>query len=153
MLAALHEQLYSTDEGDRVDLARYVKKVTGFIAKTRPSHVEIRAESDTVHVSSQQAASIGIILNEFATNSFKHAFPEDRPGLVSFTIRRLTAAGEVELVCEDDGIGMNGKTSVAAGGLGMKIAEAVSTQVGGVLSLGNGAQGVRLSLRFSVAGT
>lgn len=149
-LAALHEQLYSTDEDDRIDLARYVRKVAGFISRTRPGHVEVVAESDSVSVSSQQAASIGVIINEFAANSFKHAFPQGRNGRVAFTIRHLEEENQVHLLCEDDGVGMPAPEAAATPGLGMKIAQAVGAQVGGIVTMGGGVAGARLCLRFPV---
>ena len=147
-LAALHEQLYSTDDGDRIDLASYVKKIAGYIARSGPDNVEVTAVCDTILVSSQHAASIGIVLNEFATNSFKHAFPENRAGLISFTVRN---GDMIHLICKDDGVGMDGTVEKVTSGLGMKIIEAVTTQVGGILNFDKCSEGVQLSAFFPVA--
>lgn len=151
-LAALHEQLYSTDEDDQIDLARYVRKVVGFISRTRPEAIEVEVSSDSVKVSSQQASSIGIIINEFATNSFKHAFRGRQQGRVTFTIQHLAEEDQICLTCEDDGVGLR-PSDAGTSGLGMKIAGAVGAQLGGTITVGGGASGgARLCLRFPTAG-
>jgi len=52
-----------------------------------------------------RAVPCGLVLNELITNSLKHAFPNGGPGLINIMARPMEE-GEVEMIIEDDGVGM-----------------------------------------------
>jgi two-component sensor histidine kinase len=133
-VSMLHEQLYKTEAGSKIDLGEYVRNVGNFLSDVAPGHVAVETDVQPVIVSSQQAASVGILLNELATNAFKHAFPEDRQGTVRLSLKRLED-GLVSVECTDNGVGLEEGTAKPNGGLGMKIAEAITRQLGGSLAI------------------
>ena len=51
------------------------------------------------------AVPCGMILNELISNALKHAFPEDRTGVVRIGLRRRPD-GATELRVEDNGVGL-----------------------------------------------
>ncbi len=146
-VSALHEQLYKTDAGARIDLSRYVSNLAGFLQSSAPDGVKLVVEADPVVVSSERAGSIGILVNEFVTNAFKHAFPDGRSGTLLCRVERLED-GLIRMSCSDDGIGRSQRAKVGDAGLGMRIAEAVSQQVGGTLEITPSRQGMTASVTF-----
>ena len=52
-----------------------------------------------------RAVPFGLLVNELATNSIKHAFPNGGAGEIRVSLRQA-ADGEVELQVTDNGIGM-----------------------------------------------
>lgn len=149
-VSMLHELLYRTDAGSRIDLGQYFENVGGFLRQVAPEHVAVEIDTEPVAVSSTQAASVGILLNEFASNSFKHAFPDGRVGAVRFSLKRLQD-GLVCVECADNGIGLPREPATVNPGLGLKIAEAVSVQLGSDLDIIPTEGGVTARIVFSAA--
>ncbi|WP_102109886.1 sensor histidine kinase [Oceaniglobus roseus] len=147
-VAALHEQLYRTDAGGRIDLARYLEIVAGSMEGVRPAHVTLATDIAPVTLDSRQAAAVAVMLNEFAQNSFRHAFPEGRSGTVTI-LGRTAEEGQYRLTLMDDGIGfVPGDTR--PGGLGLRVIEASAQQLDGTLLHDDADGGVRLELVFPV---
>lgn len=131
MVAALHEQLYKTSASREMNLGAFVEKVGKILEGAGPGNVDITATCDRVMVTPEQASAVGVILNEFASNSIKHAFPEGIGGAIRFD-GRLVRDGETEkLVLEmsDDGIGMGAVSHTT--GIGLAVIEASVAQLGG----------------------
>lgn len=147
-VSMLHEQLYKTEAGSRIDLGEYVRNVGKFLEDVAPGHVSVKTDVEPVAVSSQQAASVGILLNELAANAFKHAFPEGQRGTVRFSLRRRED-DLISVQCTDNGVGF--AEPKVNGGLGMKIAEAISNQLGGRLNIDQSKDGVTAGIVFAAA--
>jgi two-component sensor histidine kinase len=107
-LRLVHDKLYSAGDVDRVDLAP------------------------------ETAIPLGLIVNEFVTNSMKYAF-EDRPGLVGL---ELVTNGEspATLTLWDDGKGF---AKLPSGGTGMRLISGLLSQLH-TKGQWRGEQGVRL---------
>jgi two-component sensor histidine kinase len=149
-VSMLHEQLYKTEAGSQIDLGEYVRNIGKFLEDVAPGHVTVEADVDAVTVGSQQAAAVGILLNELATNAFKHAFPEEKPGTVRFSLKRRED-GLISVECSDNGVGLTGDPAKLNGGLGMKIAEAMSSQLGGRLDIDQSKGGLKAGVVFAPA--
>jgi two-component sensor histidine kinase len=52
------------------------------------------------------AISLGLIINELLTNSFKHAFPNLEAGLIEVIFHRSSVDQKLHLIIQDDGIGI-----------------------------------------------
>lgn len=144
-VATLHEQLYQTDAGGQIILADYLTNVAKFLRATAPQNVELMVTSEPVTTSSKQAALIGTLFNEFAANSIKHAFPEDRTGTIAISVT-ATGDGSFALVMRDDGIGF--PVAAPPHGLGMTILSTVGQQLGYDIDIGPATDGVRMALTF-----
>lgn len=148
-VSMLHELLYRTDVASKIDLAQYVENIADFLRGVTPDNITIETDVRSVMVGSKQATCVGILLNEFAANSIKHAFPNGQPGRVRFALRRLDD-GLVAVDCADNGIGLTEDARLGSG-LGMKIAEAVSGQLGTKLDISATSGGVTAKLVFDPA--
>ena len=126
-VAKLHNRLRSDGQQGVVDIRDYLDDLCGDLRQTfgefRP--VTVRLEADRAVVRTAVAAPIGLMVNELVTNAFKHAFPDNRPGVIEVTFRR--AAPGFVLTVHDDGIGR----SDAKDGLGSRLIRLLAQQVGG----------------------
>ncbi|HBZ45518.1 MAG TPA: hypothetical protein DEO85_16045 [Maritimibacter sp.] len=144
MVAALHEQLCQSSDGVEVDLTAFLTQTGRILEGTSPAHIKVEMDIAPVRLSADQASALGVILNEFASNSFKHAFPNERPGVVKFT-SRVESDGSLVLDLEDDGVGM--PETVTSKGIGLAVIEASVQQLGGDWSLPtNNSPGTRARL-------
>lgn len=146
-VAMLHEELYRTDAGPVIDLGRYVGNLGRHFTEIAPEKVTVEIECHPVKVSSNQAAAVGTLVNEFVANSFKHAFPDGRAGTVRVTVGNAPN-NKIKIACSDSGVGLPDTSERSLGGLGMQIAGVISAELQGELVVDSGAEGLTISLEF-----
>ncbi|WP_276718078.1 sensor histidine kinase [Pseudooceanicola nitratireducens] len=147
-VALLHQQLYAAHNAGRVDMRAFLPRVAQLLQGSMPDHIRIETQVDDLWLSATRAAAVGVIINEFAANVAKHAYPDGRQGRVTLA---LTALGEdrVQLICKDDGVGMPDKAP-AASGLGLRIIEASAQQLGGHAEMKGGPGGTSITIEMPV---
>tara|TARA_R110002126_G_scaffold240444_3_gene383751 strand:+ start:3818 stop:5014 length:1197 start_codon:yes stop_codon:yes gene_type:complete len=145
-VASLHEQLYRAEQSETINLNHFGTSVCRLIGGSAPPNVRIESSWPLVDVDADVAAALGVILNEFAANAFKHAFPDGRDGVVRCHVQ-TEVDGRCELELSDNGVGLPGGVT-AQQGLGMQVIEASARQLGGTFSLESGPSGTRITLDF-----
>ena len=143
-VAALNSELYRSESVEQIALQPFLETVVSLISDGGPDNVKLGLKVDDVSVTSAAAGSIAIIVNEFATNSFKHAFPDGQTGTIEFTGRQIRP-GQFQLVCADDGIGVDQEAT--DNGLGMTIISSAVDQLDGRMERRAGT-GYVLDIRF-----
>jgi len=84
------------------------------------------------------AVPCGLVINELASNAFKHAFPGKRQGTLQVGVKR-TAEDTCELTVSDDGIGISEELDPArATSLGLRLVSLLTRQLRGQLVLERG---------------
>ena len=130
VIARAQDRLSGDKDGGVVELSGYLeglcRTLGDMLRDVRPIAVVVNSEK--VDVSSSDAVSIGLIVNELVTNAFKYAFPEDRGGTVRVSLAQQLNG--IELVVEDDGIGC---PSEPTQGLGSRIVRLLAAQMQGSL--------------------
>lgn len=128
-VAETHRHLDGSLAGE-VNLGEYLAELVDRLGETlrgvRP--IAVRLDADPVQLAGEEAAQIGLIVNELITNAFKYAFPDDRGGSVAASFRR--EGGGYRLVVADDGVGC---PQDATEGLGLRITRLLVQQLGGTL--------------------
>ncbi|MFD1341819.1 histidine kinase dimerization/phosphoacceptor domain -containing protein [Litorisediminicola beolgyonensis] len=147
-IAQLHRELYQTSEFDMVRLDTYLHRILDLMRGSLKGNVAIDAEIASVRVDSRKAATLAMIVSEFAANANKHAFPDGRDGVITIRVA-CDDDGTLRLECSDNGIG-DQATQLDAGNdvssIGMRLIESAAEQIGGQVEIGAGATGYRLSL-------
>lgn len=121
-VATLHSLLYKSEPGSRVDLAVYATAICTHLAAVSPNGVIVTVQTKLAWVSSRQAVAAGTLINEFVSNSFKHAFPHQRSGRVTVSIV-CNNDGIIRVICRDNGVGLPDDFTASEGTMGLKIAE------------------------------
>ena len=128
----VHELLHSYGVADRaVDLAEVIQTLAGALRATFPDRVSLHVVADRVMVESQLAIPIALLVNEAATNAFKHAYPEGQPGEIF--VRVASMAGGLRIGIQDDGVGFS--SEVREGALGFTLMRTLADQLGGHLAV------------------
>ena len=68
-------------------------------------HIFFNEDIDQIILDVDEATIIGQITSEMLSNASKHAFPDDRSGTVTISLKKLDGE-DVELIIADDGIGL-----------------------------------------------
>ena len=145
-LRLLHDKLYLAGDVDRVDLGAYLADVAGTLLRFHAEAdrgIRLVLELRRMIVVPEQAAPLGLIVNEFITNSLKYAFP----GAAGAIGLRLEPArgGEVRVTLWDDGVGLPADRSR---GTGMRLVEGLARQLSARTDWAAGGGGTRLTLLF-----
>lgn len=146
-LRLVHEQLYVAGTTERIGLRPFLTALAGNLCRLHGGEGKVHLETDLedVELSPDLAVPLGLIVNEFVTNSLKHAF-DGRGG----TIR---LAGEVadddrlRLLMRDDGKGLpRGDVEPSGTGTGMKLIRGLAGQINAETQWSTGGGGTGLSL-------
>ncbi len=148
-IALVHEKLYSSTEPSLVNLGAYTESLVDNLKRswTHSDAVTINLKTDSVILSADQAVSVGLILNELISNTFKHAFPDGRPGEINVELRDL---GEKQYLIrvQDNGAGLPADLNIEqTKTLGLQLVNGLAKQLKGSLSLCRD-EGTTFELRF-----
>ncbi|TDH63366.1 GAF domain-containing protein [Dankookia rubra] len=152
-LRLLHDKLYLAGDVDRVDLGAYLGELAGTLLRfhAEDEHgIRLVLEMRRIIVPPEQAAPLGLIVNEFITNSLKYAFdaaPRGGEGTRGTIGLRLepTRGGELRVILCDNGRGLPEERS---GGTGMRLVEGLARQLSARLDWSPAGRGTRLTLQF-----
>ena len=104
--------------------------------------VECHAERHDLPLAA--AAPLGLIINELVTNSFKYAFPDQRPGLIIVSFAREN--DHYHLRVEDNGVGMSG--GIKGSGVGLHLLHGISRAIKGEIDIRSTSKGTSASVKF-----
>jgi len=108
--------------------------------------VSIVVTAEPVSIRTEHAVTLGLIVNELATNAVKYAFSDGR-GRIDIGLRRIDDG--VVLTVSDDGIGLSGSAAgKPSSGLGSRFVEAFVRQLGGTMATAAGGPGTTFTVRL-----
>jgi PAS domain S-box-containing protein len=147
-LGQLYSKLSKANTVEAVDAATYLdelcRDLIASVHKEGGTTIVLKTDIESELLPTDQAITIGLMVNELVTNAVKYAFPGDTEGTVLVTLKR--APGELRLTVADNGQGNDPQR--ADSGLGGRLVEGFAQQLGGQLKRKSGNKGtsVRLTL-------
>jgi PAS domain S-box-containing protein len=116
-IAAIHEQLYASQDLSNIEFGPYVRRlVRGLFGLygVNGDRIDLRLDAADIVLKVEQAIPLGLIINELVINALKHAFPQNRPGVITLSLTDTPANAEgksvpeglVRLRVEDNGVGL-----------------------------------------------
>jgi two-component sensor histidine kinase len=155
----VHRRLYTSDEVGSIEIDKYLIAMAeeleaGVLAADQGHRIIVTAIP--LRISTDQAVSVGVIVNELITNALKYAFPPGHQGLggKGGTIRiglELSDSARAILTVEDDGIGYPEDATPKGTGLGTLIIGAMAKTLQGVVERQPAKIGSRTVLSFPPA--
>lgn len=138
---------HDADHSGTVNMQTYVDGLCSALAASLTADRRIRLDCDAapVPLPRDRAIAIGLIINEVATNSAKHAFPSDGGGTI--TVRFAGGKGGYEMTVGDDGKGMS--ETPRPGSLGLKLIDGLVKQAHGHMEVDTGAEGTTFRFDFA----
>ncbi|GAC1335257.1 MAG: hypothetical protein NVSMB26_19410 [Beijerinckiaceae bacterium] len=145
-MARVHDLLSKSESSQRVDVANYVTDLCEALRPITENDdricLEVKAETGIL-VDADTAFSLGIVLTELITNAVKYAFPAPRSGTILAQAQR-NRSGWVELLIQDDGIGMS---HLREGSLGYGLLRSLVQKIRGEIDIRSGA-GLTVTISF-----
>jgi len=135
-MALVHSFLYSSTSFSAISFSDYVEELVANLAgsySTESRNIEVETQVAEMSIGIGQAVAYALIVTELATNAFKHAFPDDRGGMVRIGFSPA-GDGYYHLEVSDDGVGFDPQlVQGGSGSLGMTLVEALVEQLDGSL--------------------
>ncbi len=111
--------------------------------------IEILMEAQALLIDPDKAVSVGLIVNELATNAVKHAFPSGG-GRIYLSFDRRD--DDVLLIVRDDGVGHDqARNSGVRSGLGSRYVEAFVKQLGATMARALGTSGTTMTVKLPLS--
>ncbi len=133
MMAAVYEKLYQSENFASIDIKEYLADVLNKIYQTSGISHRVSLKLNVKHVvlGLDDATPVSLIINELFTNSVKHAFPEDRKGIIEINFSLLDK--EIfQLIYRDNGVGLADDIDFeTAETLGLNLIKNLSKQIEG----------------------
>jgi PAS domain S-box-containing protein len=135
-MAIIHEQVLQSGEYAYIDCLSYVNNIlTSIRNSVAPNNKDITLKIDIqpgINIGLDQAVSLGLIINELVSNSFKHAFQDCEKGEVSISCRR--SEDQVQLSIQDNGVGMRDQVDMDnPSSLGLQLVKLLVEQLDGTI--------------------
>lgn len=129
-MMVLYDKLYRSTDERAISIKEYlpplIDEITGVFMKVKP--VKIKTELADIILKADILSSLGIMINEFITNSMKYAFNECSEGLIRVTA--LKVEDKVRITFEDNGPGISESiTFENSDGFGMQLIKIMTKQM------------------------
>jgi two-component system, sensor histidine kinase PdtaS len=144
-MVAVHEQIYRNDQFGLVDASAYIPAIIGKLVESYGREVKVNYDLEAIEVDREHALPLGLVTNEVVSNAIKYAFPDNRDGTLTVTLKKTEDGGTGILTIHDDGIGFDPETS--AKGTGSKLISGLVAQIQGETGY-HFEQGTRFEMRF-----
>lgn len=153
-MALVHEKLYQSEDLAQTELGTYTKNLMKELFQAHgevSSKIRLNMQLEPVRLPVDRAIPCGLILNELATNSLKHAFIGRQEGLIEICLTCIDNRS-VRLVFQDDGKGFpSGFDWHATESLGLRLVRMLSEQLRADLRHRNGS-GTTFEICFDIHG-
>jgi two-component sensor histidine kinase/ligand-binding sensor domain-containing protein len=138
-MAAIHEQLYHSDNLAAIDFQFYIENLVHQLLRTfSSSGIRTDVACKGVFLEIGVAIPCGLIVNELVTNALKYAFPGGTSGHIEVRMEG-GANGMRSLTVKDDGIGLSAPIDPEKSTtLGLRLVSLLGHQLGGGITLSSG---------------
>lgn len=145
----IHQQLYVNKDITNLNLKKYIENLSTNIENSFSNKsIEIKQHIDkNLQIDASKSFPIGLIVNEFITNSFKYAFENSGTGCIEIAISDDKSNYYVSL--KDNGKGFSNDFNLnEISTFGIRIMKLLTDQLNGTFQLTN-ENGVNLNIQFS----
>lgn len=148
-IALIHETLYQVKDYASIPFDEYARGLAASIfdvAGVQRSKIDLHLDVEQLFLDVDRAIPCGLVLNELISNSLKHAFPDDRNGVVEVQLR--TQDDSILLAVKDDGVGVSPEHGLARRtSLGLQLVKTLVSQLHGELTVRRD-HGCEFQIRF-----
>ncbi len=148
-ISSLHAELHEIGGNERVDLRSLFGRIETDLSALLPEGVTLGITVGDDGVSPKLANALVLIVNEFVSNSTKHAFASSSSG----SIRIAITGGDQgwTILCQDDGSAtkQDAERAASGAGLGTQVIQSLASSMGTTASWRADGGGMKLEIRFT----
>jgi PAS domain S-box-containing protein len=137
-MALIHEQLYQSENLDRIELPTYVENLVSNLYQSFGccnDFIQISLNIEPTFLNIETAIPCGLIINELVSNSLKYAFTPSVKGEIQINFRKIIDR-QFHLSIQDNGCGFPADFDVeTTETLGIRLVRMLTTQLDGSLTI------------------
>jgi PAS domain S-box-containing protein len=137
-MALVHEKLYQSVNLASIDFAEYARSLLGYLWRSHGdtgARIQLDLDMEPLSLPVDIAVPCGLMLNELAGNTLKHAFDGRAEGTVTVRLHP-GSEGRVSLEVRDDGVGLpEGFDWRETKSLGLRLVDMLAGQIEAVVSV------------------
>lgn len=128
-IASVHKELHLGGSLEDVEISSFLRRICDELKHTAPASItDVRLSADTMMMRSAFASSIGLIVAELVTNSFKYAYMDGQSGIVDVSLQKSDNGWSLEVA--DNGAGLPpGFDVTQSKGVGMRVVNALVSRM------------------------
>jgi PAS domain S-box-containing protein len=136
-IGLIHEKLYQTGNVTEIGCRGYISDLLNSVFSSFSRlPVRIEANIDAVSIPTKAAMSLGLIVNEIATNAIKHGFNEKEAAVFSVNMKEDRENNRYELILSNTGNPFPEEINIDnSGTLGLRLINALVAQIDGTIEL------------------
>ena len=152
-ISLIHEKLYQTGNVTNICCRDYFDELLNSIFSSFSIYqVKIEANIDEISIPAKSAMSLGLIVNEIATNAIKHGFNEKEAAAFSVMMEKDKENNRYQLTLSNTGNPFPEEIDIAnSDTLGLRLVSALTEQLGGTIDLKRVPRPV-FTIRFPIEG-
>ena len=148
-LSSLYEKLHQNSDATEIDLQQYVEELLHSLFSTFADYpIELQADLQGISIDPDTAISIGLIINEIATNAIKHGFKPEEDSWFRVHLDTSNQGSLLVLSVSNSGHPLPRELAIGSTDtLGMRLIQTLVDQLQGSLELSREPQPV-FTIRF-----
>lgn len=150
-IALVHQNLYENENLKNIDYNSYIYdmcKNLDSILNVSHKKIQFTISADAIFFDLETASTLGLILNELISNSYKHAFANENEGKIKITIVK-NFEKEFKLTYGDNGLGLPTDKTTTHKSLGLELIELWTKQLNGKLTRKKTTKGLAYQIVFT----
>lgn len=151
-MSMIHQKLYQGKNLSSISMKEYLVDLSQHILDSygQEGSIEYDYDLEDMELDVDSAIPVGLIVNELLTNSYKHAFPDSRKGVINITCKHISE-DRILLEVADNGIGLLefDKEDDQGSGFGTQLIDLLIQQLDGSIMTVNGS-GTRIRMEFDL---
>jgi two-component sensor histidine kinase len=150
-MALIHQKLYQEESLSGIDIGNYTRNLIDSLQASYsidPDKIKTEVNVERMALDINTAISIGLILSELITNSFKYAFSNQDKGLLEVSL--FEEGDELIMQVEDNGVGLPEDFDVdRTESFGLKLVHSLAKKLKAAVKVNSGKLGgTRVELRI-----
>lgn len=150
-MALIHEMLYAYDDISRIQYQEYVEQLSSHLVRSikgPDNNIALKISMPDIKLGMDTAVPLGLLINEFITNTLKHGILEEKTGEITITLHK-DARENYLLNLKDNGIGFSESTLASKpNSLGLRLINNLVRQLRGDLKRETTEGGVHFTVTF-----
>lgn len=134
-MAIIHEKLYASENLSKIDIKGYTASLGSYLKGLyKKKNINLIVEGECVFLAIDKAVPCGLLLNELISNAVKHAFRDEKEGVIR--VKLSMDGNRASITVNDNGSGFPEHISLKdPSTLGLQLVNDLSEQLGAIIEL------------------
>jgi two-component sensor histidine kinase len=134
-IASVHKELHLGGSLEHIEIGAFLQRVCDSLKETAPAQVTaVTLAADYLMMRSDLASTIGLLVAELVTNSFKYAYPDGTSGRIAVSFSHVDDNWSLQVI--DNGVGLAADFDANnSKGVGMRVINALVRRLDATLNV------------------